>query len=280
MHFAPSLRVASLAILLAASWPAGNDCRADDDRADLVFGAPPRESYAREIEVYQPLVDYLSKITGRSITYRFADNWLAYSKNMASGAYDIVFDGPAFNGWRAERLRHMPLVKLPENFVFVVIIKADDDRTRTVSDLAGRLVCAHAPPNLGTLTLLSLFQNPARQPVIVEIQGWANGYKGLIDSKCVGTVLPLGNLAKYEAGRKKLTKVLYQHKPLPNQALSVGPRLSPEMRTRIAQALMSNDGQSATQKLRAIYAGAEFVPANKGEYVGLGDLLSGNFYFR
>lgn len=257
----------------------GMEARADE-RTAFVFGAPPRESCAQALEVYRPPMDYLAKITGHPFTFRCADNWLAYSKDMVAGVYDIVFDGPAFNSWRMERLQHIPLVKLPENFVFVVIARTDNDRVRAVKDLAGHLVCAHAPPNLGTLILLSLFENPARQPVIVEFQGWENSYKGLIEGKCVGTVLPLRNLAKYETGDKKLTKILHQYKPLPNQALSVGPRISPEMRTRIAQALMSSDGRATTKKLRAIYAGADFVPANKDEYAGLGGLLSGDFYFR
>lgn len=252
----------------------------NDERPTLVFGAPPRESCARESEVYQPLVEHLSKITGKPVVFQCADNWLTYSKNMVSGAYDIVFDGPAFTGWRVERLQHVPLVRLPEDFVFVVIAKADNDKVKETKDLAGRLVCAHAPPNLGTLTLLSQFDNPARQPGIVETRGWDNAMKGLAENKCAGTVVPLKNLSKYDAGEKKSFKVLYRHTAMPNQAISVGPRIPADMQAKILQGLMSAEGKNATSRLRAVYAGADFVQAKAQEYAGLGQLLKNDLYFR
>ncbi|TAM43624.1 MAG: hypothetical protein EPN55_13080 [Gammaproteobacteria bacterium] len=252
----------------------------NDERATLVFGAPPRESCARESEVYQPLVDHLAKITGKPVVFQCADNWLTYSKNMVSGVYDIVFDGPAFTGWRVDRLQHVPIVRLPEDFVFVVIAKADNGKVKEMKDLAGRLVCAHAPPNLGTLTLLSQFDNPTRQPGIVETKGWDNAMKGLAENKCAGTVVPLKNLSKYDTGEKKTFKVLYRHTAMPNQAISVGSRIPADMQAKILQGLMSAEGKNATSRLRAVYAGADFVQAKAQEYAGLGKLLKNDLYFR
>lgn len=268
-----------VAIATANASPTPSETRVDE-RSTLVFGAPPRESCAREAEVYQPVVNHLAKITGKPVAFRCADNWLAYSKNMVSGAYDIVFDGPAFNGWRVDRLQHVPLVKLPEDFIFVVVTKADNDKVKETRDLAGRLVCAHAPPNLGTLTMLSRFDNPARQPVIVETKGWDNAMKGLLANKCAGTVVPLKNLAKYDVGAKKMFKVLYRHTAMPNQAISVGPRIPADMQAKILEGLMSEEGKTATHKLRAVYAGANFVQTNAQEYAGLGKLLKNDLYFQ
>ena len=251
-----------------------------DLNAELVFSAPPRGSYQEEVAIYQPIVDLLSKVIGKKVTYQYSDNWLSYSKDMTEGSYDIVFDGPAFNGWRIEKLSHTPIVRLPEDFVFVVITKADNDRVKQVKDLAGRMICAHAPPNLGTLTLLSQFDNPARQPVIIETKGWDNSYKAMLNGKCAATVVPIKNLTKNDAGAKKLTKTLYQHKAMPNQAISVGPRIAPELHKKIAQALLSEEGKQATAKLRSAYAGKDFVPTTRDEYAGMGDLLKSSLYYR
>ncbi|MBI3546301.1 MAG: PhnD/SsuA/transferrin family substrate-binding protein [Gammaproteobacteria bacterium] len=247
--------------------------------AELVFSAPPRGTYQEEVAIYKPVVDFLSKVIGKTVVYRYSDNWLSYSKDMTTDVYDIVFDGPAFNGWRIENLGHTPLVRLPEDFVFVIITKADNANLKQVKDLAGRLICAHAPPNLGTLTLLSQFDNPAREPVIVETKGWDNAYKALMDGKCAATVLPLKNLGKYDSGSTKQTKILYQHKPMPNQAFSVGPRIAPELYNKIIQALLSEEGKQATAKLRAAYAGKDFIPATSAEYAGLGELLKSSLYY-
>lgn len=245
----------------------------------LVFSAPPRGSYAEEVATYQPIVELLSEVIGKKVVYQYSDNWLTYSKDMTLGKYDIVFDGPAFNGWRAERLSHVPLVKLPEDFVFVVTARAGDKSINDVRDLAGRMVCAHAPPNLGTLTLLSRFDNPSRQPRIVETKGWDNSYKAMLDGRCVATVLPIKNLHKMDSGPQRLSKTIYTHKAMPNQALSVGPRVSTAQHARIAQALLSEQGKRATAKLRAAYAGKDFVPAAREEYAGLGDLLKDSIYY-
>lgn len=248
--------------------------------SELVFSAPPRGSYQEEVAIYQPIVDLLSKVIGKKVTYQYSDNWLSYSKDMTEGNYDIVFDGPAFNGWRVEKLSHTPIVKLPDDFVFVIITKAENDRVKQVKDLAGRMICAHAPPNLGTLTMLSQFDNPARQPVIIETKGWDNAYKAMLDGKCTATVVPIKNLTKNDAGAKKLTKTLYQHKAMPNQAISVGPRIAPELHKKIAQALLTEEGKQATAKLRSAYAGKNFVPTTRDEYAGLGGLLKTSLYYR
>ena len=252
----------------------------ENARGDLTFSAPPRGPYQEEVAVYQPIVDYLSKVIGRKVVYQHADNWLSYSKDMTAGTYDIVFDGPAFNGWRIEKLGHTPLIKLPEDFVFVVITKSDNNSIKNIRDLAGRKVCAHAPPNLGTLTLQAQFDNPAREPWIVEIKGWDNAYKALMSGQCVATVLPINNLTKNDKGPNRATKTLYQHKAMPNQAVSVGPRIAPELHAKIATALLSEDGKRATEKLRATYAGKDFVPASRAEYSGLSELLKTSLYYR
>jgi len=247
-------------------------------REELVFSAPPRGTLAEETAAYQPVVEFLSQVIGKKVVYQHSDNWLSYSKGMTEGKYDIVFDGPAFNGWRMERLNHTPLVKLPEEFVFVVVTRAGDTRYKTVKDLAGRQICAHAPPNLGTLTLLSQFDNPMRQPNIVNTKGWDNNYKALIAGQCVATILPIKNLQKMD-GAKKLTRTIYTHKAMPNQAFSVGPTVPATLHAKIAQALLSAEGKQATAKLRAAYAGKDFVYADRNEYAGLGGLLKTSLYY-
>ena len=63
-------------------------------------------------------------------------------------------------------------VKIPERHEFAVIVRKDQTSFNTVQQMAGRTFCAHAPPNLGTLVLLSQFDNPSRQPMIINTKGW------------------------------------------------------------------------------------------------------------
>jgi len=143
---------------------------------ELVFSAPPRESATVGSKRYQPVADYLSKVLGRKVVYKHPGTWGAYRTEMLQGDYDIVFDGPHFNSYRAEKMRHNILAKIPVAHQFVIIVHKSNIKTHSVPELAGQTFCTHAPPNLGTLSLLNHFQNPARQPAIVNTQGWKNIY--------------------------------------------------------------------------------------------------------
>jgi len=246
--------------------------------SSLIFSAPPRGALAKETENYQPVADFLTRVTGRKVIYQHSKDWLSYARDMTQGKFDLVFDGPHFNGWRMENLNHTPLVKLPEDFIFVVIVKAENKSIQNIKQLAGRRICAHAPPNLGTLTLLNQFDNPVRQPLISTVKGWDKSYNSLVAGQCVATVVPIKNMEKMDKG-KNLTRVVYKSPAMPNQAISAGPRIPQATQEKIRQALLSEEGKAATAKLRAVYAGKDFVPATRAEYVGQSVYIKDSLYY-
>lgn len=235
----------------------------------LVFSAPPRETEQAGKSKYEPIADYLSRELGRPVVYKHPGTWGVYRTEMLKGKYDILFDGPHFNAYRAEKLRHNILAKIPIKHQFVVITSRSNKIIKKVTDLAGRSVCAHAPPNLGTLTLLNNFDNPMRQPVILNTKGWKNIYKGVVQRRCIGGILPLANLNKYDANQNNI-RIVHRDRALPNQAFSAGPRLSSSDQTRIMRALTSDRASSPTANLRSAYrVGDRFVPASNREYRGV-----------
>lgn len=241
-------------------------------RAELILSSAPRDSREIEETIYKPIADLLSKAAGEKVTFRHGDNFLVYQSEMRKGTYDIVLDGPAFVGWRMAKLGHVPLVKFPGNLVFVTITQSNQDKINDLKGLGGRTVCAFPPPNLATLTVLYEFDNPARQPLIIEVQNFPDAYKGVISGKCVGGILQ-AKLYQDLDKEAKAAKVLFTSKPLPNQAFSAGPRVTAEKRERIIQALLSPEGAAATQKLRDVFKIQTLLPASADEYQGLGKLL-------
>lgn len=243
-----------------------------EEQDALVFTAPPRETAEAGMEMYQPVATYLSQVIGKKVRYKYPGNWGVYRTEMLKGSYDIIFDGPHFNSYRMEKLSHNILVKIPERHEFTVIVRKDKTSFQNIQQMAGRTFCTHAPPNLGTLVLLSQFDNPSRQPVIINTKGWEQIYEGVVSGKCVGGVLPALNLKKYD--KSGLTRVVFKTQAMPNQALSAGPRVSMEDQMRIAQALASPDAAAPTEKLRAAYkVGDSFALANNQEYRGLAEYL-------
>lgn len=241
---------------------------------ELVMSAAPREEAAEAESIYAPIAEYLSRAVGKTVVFKHAGNWGVYQGMMQKGAYDIAFDGPHFNAWRMERSQHNALVKVPGDHVFVVIVKNENERIRELKQLAGRTICAHAPPNLGTLTALNEFDNPARQPIIVNIDGWKEIYGGLMAGKCQAAVLPIKALEKFEKDSGRKSRIVFRGATLPDNAFSAGPRVPLSDQEKIARALMSPEGEKVTAKLREKYAANRtFVAANNKEFAGLSTYL-------
>jgi ABC-type phosphate/phosphonate transport system substrate-binding protein len=241
-------------------------------QAELILSSAPRDTREKEEEIFKPIVDLLSKAAGEKVTFRHGDNYLTYQSEMRKGNYDIVLDGPQFVGWRMAKLSHVPLVKFPGSLVFVAIAKNNQDKIKDLKDLAGRTLCAFPPPNLATLTVLYEFSNPARQPLVIEVQNFPDVYKGVKSGKCAGGILQ-AKLYQDLDKEAKAAKVLFTSKPLPNQAFSAGTRVTAEKRERIIQALLSPEGAVASQKLRDVYKIQSLLAATVDEYQGLGKLM-------
>jgi len=245
--------------------------------ADLVLSAPPRESPEAGLMTYGPLAEFLSKAIGEKVEYRYPANWGIYQALMTKGEYDLVFDGPHFVSWRIQRLQHEPLAALSGKLSFVVVARQDDSHVHAMKDLVGKRVCGHAPPNLATLTLFDQFSNPSRQPRLVETKGFEGAYQGLLAGKCVGTVLPIEAYKKLDAATR--TKVLYTSESFTNQALTAGPRVSAEIRQKIAKSLLEAEGKTASRQIAATFGGSEFVAVTKDDYTAYDGLLKNTWGF-
>lgn len=236
----------------------------------LVFSAPPRETEEEALRIYQPIAEYLSRITNKTIVYRYPKDWLTYQTEMQRGSYDLVFDGPHFNSWRITHLRHSALVKVAGEHAFAVVVRKDDNRITDLKQLAGQSVCGMNPPNLGTLSVLGQFDNPMRQPLIINTVGWTKAYEGVaFEKKCTAAIVPVANLKKF-SNNENVVRVVYTTKALPNQAFSAGPRITTQDKALIAAALMSQEGSPAVARLVSAYgADKGLAYASKEEYAGL-----------
>lgn len=247
----------------------------------LVFTAPPRESADRGEQIYGPIAAYLGKVTGKKIVYKYPGTWGLYRTEMLNGDYDIIFDGGHFADYRARKLGYHIVAKIPTLQQFVIIVRSDDKATK-VDDLVGQTFCSPPPPNQGALRALFEFKDPARQPITVPITSkfWPSVYKGVVTGRCRGGVMVRAIFQKLN--KDGAAKPVYTSPTQPNQAFSISPRVSPEVRAKIAAALIatSPEAASATAKLRERFkVGDHFVAANNAEYAGLGDLLRHEFGF-
>jgi ABC-type phosphate/phosphonate transport system substrate-binding protein len=239
----------------------------------LVLAAPPRDSAEEGHKRFGPVADYLSQVLGRKVVYKHPTTWGGYQADMQRGRYDIVFDGPHFNGWRVEKLQHNVLVKLPGEFVYTAVVRKDNTSVQHIKQLAGHKICAHAPPNLGTLMMYNEFDNPSRQPVVMVTDGYDNIFRALQEGKCDAAMLPLKHVQKHDKNGER-TRVIFKNRALPQQAFSAGPRLSSAEQAKVAAALLAPAAQAPLAKFREAYSlGKDFVPATNAEYADVGAYL-------
>ncbi len=244
----------------------------------IVFTAAPLDSTEHARDLYTPITEYLSIVTGKQVIYRPPGNWLAYQRDMRNGDYDLVFDNPQFASWRITRLAHEPLVRMAGRHAFLVLVRRDGSNITQLQDLAGRRVCAPAAPSQPTLSLYSQFDNPARQPVLLPVDGWQNIYQVMIDGVCDAAIMPTQLYNKVDPGGKQ-TRILFKTMAMPAQTLTAGPRLSRHEKALIRRALLSAQGQDATKTLRARFHAEKMISASKREYAGLDALLQNTWGF-
>lgn len=238
----------------------------------IVFSAAPTENPGDVKTYYQPLLDLIGKVTGKKVVMAPAANYVEFINKMRRGEYDMVFDGPHFVSWRMARLGHVPLARLPGEIRIVVAVR-DQDGVRTLSELdVGGRVCAFPSPNMLTMVFLSYFPNPVRQPEIVPVANLGDLTNCLRQKRGDAAVLreePWNKLDK--TGLRALE--VPDHS-FPERAISISSEFEPQVRAKIAEALVSDEGTKAAEPLLKTFKHERFVAAEPKEYEGMAELLA------
>jgi len=245
------------------------------EKGIISFTTAPTQSLAKTKELYGPLVDYLAETTGKNIKLVAARNFLEYTSKMRKGEYDIVFDGPHFVSWRMNKVKHVPVARLPGKLIFAAIVK-DGGVINDIKQLVGKKVCAVNSPNLATLTILDSFPNPVQQPVIVSVRSFKEAFSCLKSGKGQAAFLPIGFWKKFEKkGKTDGLRILYtsKKKPLPTRTFSISEEVDAVTRSNIQKALLDAEGKKGAQPLLKRFNRKKFVEAPSSEFKGLSRLL-------
>ena len=250
--------------------------------AELILSAPPRESLETGKRIYEPLAQFLTQFLGEPVIYEHPDDWKTYEKKMKNDQYDIIFDGPHFAAWRIEALYARPLIKLPGALRFVLVVRESDKQYQEPKDLIGRTVCTLPPPNLGALTLFSMYPHPARQPDYYLIDGGFDEVARRFEQhKCDGAILRSVYYFKIAPPQfRESTRIIQRSKGLTNQGITISRRVKPELYKPLMESLTTGEGKLALRPILDRFSdGSEaFLPANDRDYEDL-NLLHDKFIF-
>lgn len=247
--------------------------------AELIFTSPPREKAAVGEMQYGPVAKHLSQLLKTKVVYQHPGNWLNYQREMRDGKYDIILDGPHFAAWRMAHIGHDMIAKLPGKLVFVLVKKKDNTRINSTNDLIGKRICGISMPNLSTLSILNAYPNPVRQPVIIGVRGGMKGVeKSLAKNRCSAYVFRDKYFnKKLKPEIRNSLQIIYTSKPLPNQVITAGQRVTPAMKKAMSHSLTLGKGTNSTKAILKRFAGKarSFVKASNAEYKNHNLLLEG-----
>ena len=271
------IRIVVLPLFLTAGFLVQNSVL-----ADLILSAPPRESVEAGKKLYEPLAESLSQLTGEKVIYQHPENWHNYQKRLQNDEFDIVFDGPHFAAWRMSSLKAKPLVRLPGNLRFVLVVMEEDRKITELKHLVGKTVCTLPSPNLGALTLYSMFPNPVLQPEFRQVSGgFKQVTKKLLAGECRGAILRSSFFyKKLPDNERDSILVIKESAPIINQGITVSTRVGQESQSKMLKALTTSKGKQAMRPIldRFSTEANTFIPARDEEYVGK-NLLYDNTVF-
>jgi len=247
----------------------------------LIFSTAPTQPPAVTVQLYKPLVEHLSAVTGKRIVLKPARNFLEYTRGIQKGSYDILFDGPHFVGWRMAQSGHKVIARLPGHIVFTVVAREDAGIT-DYSQLAGKKVCAFASPNLLTLGFMNLFPRAASQPIMVRVKSFKGALDCVKSGKGIAAVMRDTFWEKRSPEQKQSLQVIYTaNQAFPHRAFSVSKRVDARTRKAILQALLSEGAEApGSAAILKRFRSKNFQLARPQEYKGLGVLLKPVWGFR
>ena len=239
---------------------------------DLIFATPPTQSPEATLKNYQPLVDYLSQTIGQTIVIDPAHNYQEYTKKMREGLYDIVLDGAHFIKWRIEKQHHVVIAKQPGDLHFVVVVKKNS-KFKDMKDLWTKPICSPPVPHIGPLTLLALYNNPIREPVIVPVDSFKSGLECLQKGHGVAVLLRDKYWVNAVKDKSNLRVLYVTTRKLPARGLTVSPHISVTAQKKITEALTSAKGREYTEKAFSTVGGGKFVRADTKEFDSLEEVI-------
>ena len=222
----------------------------------------------RTHEAFQPLADYLSRITGKSINIKTYPNFITYWNATREGhGYDLILDAAHFTGYRAKELGFEILAKIAGTVSYSVIVP-DTALVIDLDELVGKKIATLGPPSMGAAKVSLLFDNPLRQPFIYETENSEKALDLLFTDEVDAAIIPTP-LVSTLAGVAVVTTT----DPTQHIALSASPGLSTDLRLAIRDALIHADSTQDGRIMLNTIGFTGFENPNTESYVLAADLL-------
>lgn len=241
--------------------------------ADYTVSVEPSYPAEQAHDVYQPLLEYLSKATGQRFVLHYPSNYhLLWRDIRTNKPVDFAFEEAQFTDFRAQRFGFVPLARTVEPSVYALIAQPEV-ADRGVDALIGHQIVSMPSPSMGYALLVELFRNPITQPeVLSTAASWKDGVEMIFAGEADAAMVPL-----YIAQLYPNLVEMHNSRSLPGRAFSAANTVPEEVKSAVRDALLKlNDDESLYNVINEIGT-TQFVPASADDYKGNQNMLRGFF---
>lgn len=151
-HWRTGVRVIGAALLLAAG--VAGPCAAAAAPQSYAFGVVPQYDQRRLVEIWQPILDELTRRTGLQFTLVGVPNIPDFEQRFLAGDYDFAYMNPYHAMLAARRRGYQVLVRDHAVLLYGVLVVRRDSPLRAPRDLDGKTVAFPSPNALGASLLV------------------------------------------------------------------------------------------------------------------------------
>ncbi len=221
---------------------------------------------------YQPLVNYLSEVTGHKFNIIAYRDFLTYWIKMQRGTnMDFVLDAAHFTDYRINRKDYTAIVKLPDTVSFTVVTN-EDNFVFDMEELISKRIATMPSPGLGAVRLNAMFPNPVRLPIYIQASDSIDAVNKVLDGSVDAAIIPSPLVGNFDA----LNSVI-STEPVPHMALSASPKVPDEVVQLVKKALLTASNTVKGKKMLADMNIENFQDISPELYAGYSELLDGVF---
>jgi ABC-type phosphate/phosphonate transport system substrate-binding protein len=240
--------------------------------ADYTVTVEPNYPPAQALQVYKPLMDYLSRATGQHFILKPSANYHVYWRDMrAAVPVDFAFEEAHFTDYRINHQRFSPLVRVQDPTKYVLLADSASATDGTHGLIGLRIACMSAP-SMGYLLLGEWYKNPIAQPEVVSTAAsWKDGVEMVFATESEGAMVP-----SYIAQTYPNLVPVATSREFVGRAFSAGPTVPLDVRQKVAAAMLKLRSPEVLGEIGA----TAFVPAVAADYAGNERLLRDVFGYQ
>lgn len=113
------------------------------------FGVVPQQSSFRMVQLWTPVFDYLSEMTGYKLVFKTTDSIKTFEKHLASEDYDLAYMNPYQYTQFSSKANYKAFAKRRNQMLKSIIVAHKDSPFNTLADLQGKLLAFPSPVAFG-----------------------------------------------------------------------------------------------------------------------------------